>query len=61
MGKLITSAEAARRLGVTIARLRVLCRARRIKGARLIGRSWMLPEDFKVNPGARGPALGSRK
>ena len=61
MGKLISSSAAAVRLGVTVARLRVLCRERRIPGARLIGRSWMLPADFEVRPASRGPALGSKK
>ena len=60
MAKMISTAEAAKRLGVTIVRVQVLCKQRRIPGARLIGRTWMLPEKFKVTPGARGPALGSR-
>jgi hypothetical protein len=55
VGKLITSAEAAERQGVSQLRIQQLCRARRIPGARLIGRSWMLPPDFMVTPGTRGP------
>jgi excisionase family DNA binding protein len=61
MGKMIGIEEAAARLGVTRARVHILCKQRRIPGARLVGRLWMLPEDFKVTPATRGPALGSRK
>jgi len=55
MGKMIDSTAAAAQLGVSIQRARVLCRERRIKGARLIGRSWFVPADFSVTPGTRGP------
>ena len=34
---------------------------RRIKGARLVGRVWMIPEDFVITPGTRGPALTKRR
>ena len=62
MGKMITTAEAAERLGVSVVRVQTLCKQRRVPGARLVGgRTWMLPENFEVKPGARGPALGSRK
>lgn len=62
MGKMITTAEAAERLGVTVVRVQALCKQRRIPGARLVGgRTWMLPERFQITPGTRGPALGSRK
>jgi hypothetical protein len=44
------------RLGVTALRVQQLCRERRIKGARLVGRVWQIPEDFEVTPGSRGPA-----
>ena len=30
-------------------------------GARLVGRSWFVPEDFKVTPGTRGPKPKGRK
>jgi hypothetical protein len=56
MGKMIDSAQAAARLGVSTLRVQQLCRQRRIKGARLVGRVWMIPEEFEVTPGARGPA-----
>ena len=55
MGKMIDLAEAARRLGVDQSRVRVLCRQRRIPRARLVGRVWMIPDDFEVTPGTRGP------
>jgi hypothetical protein len=57
VGKLISADDGAARLGVTSRRFRVLCRERRIKGARFIGARWFVPENFVVSPGARGPAL----
>ena len=60
MPRSITAQDAAAKSGVTVQRLRVLCRERRIPGARLIGRQWFVPEDFEVTPGERGPALGLR-
>lgn len=61
MPKTITTAEAAAQLGVTPLRVQQLCRERRIKGARLVGRTWQIPEDFVITPRTRGPVLGSRK
>jgi excisionase family DNA binding protein len=58
---MISSKEAAKRMGVTISRIQALLRQRRIRGARLVGRTWMIPEDFEVTPGARGPAMGAKK
>jgi excisionase family DNA binding protein len=56
MAKMISLAEGAERLGLTVRRLQALCQQRRIPGARLIGgRAWLLPRDFKVTPGTRGP------
>jgi excisionase family DNA binding protein len=55
MGKMIDTTEAAERLGVSTLRVQQLCRQRRIKGARLTGRVWMIPEYFVVTPGTRGP------
>lgn len=55
MGKMISSREAADKLGLSIDRVQQFCRQRRIKGARLIGRSWFVPDDFTVARGARGP------
>lgn len=54
MGKTITTAQAAAQLEVTPLRVQQLCRQRRIKGARLVGRVWIIPEDFKVTPGIPG-------
>ncbi len=51
----ISTDEAAKRLGVTPDRVRMLCAQRRIKGARLVGRTWQIPEKFEVTPGTRGP------
>jgi hypothetical protein len=56
---MIGADEAAARLGVTVQRMRTLCRARRVPGAKLLGRNWFLPADFTVTPGKRGPKLGS--
>ncbi len=55
MSKMIDTADAAERLGLTRLRVQQLCQQRRIKGARLMGRVWMIPEDFSVTPGTRGP------
>ena len=54
----ISTADAARRLGVTQERVRQLCKQRRIPGARLVGRAWRLPIDFVIREGKRGPKLG---
>jgi hypothetical protein len=64
MGKLIPASDAAASLGMSSERLRVLCRERRISGARCIAGRWFVPDDVTlkaVAPRARGPALGSRK
>jgi hypothetical protein len=52
---MIDSAAAAARLGVNMQRIRALLGARRIPGARRLGRQWFVPEDFEVTPGTRGP------
>lgn len=51
----ITIAEAAEQRGLNERWLQRACKARRVPGARLIGRLWMLPDDFTVIPGKRGP------
>ena len=56
---MITIAEAAKQSGKSVHRLQVLCKQRRIPGARLVGRLWMLPERFTITPGSRGPKRGS--
>jgi excisionase family DNA binding protein len=55
MGKMISTAEAAVKLGVNLQRVRALLSQRRIPGARRIGRQWFVPENFSVTPGSRGP------
>lgn len=59
--KTLTTAEAALRLKVSQERVRVLCKQRRIPGARLVGRLWLLPAEFKVTPGSRGPKLKGKR
>ena len=54
---MITLKQAAAARGVSLRRLQTLCRWRRIPGARFIGRVWMVPPDFKVTPGHRGPKI----
>ena len=61
MRKTTDIATAAARLKISAERVRVLCRERRIPGARLVGRTWFVPEDAVVMPGRRGPALTSAK
>lgn len=56
---MITVAQAACWLGVTERRVQVLCKQRRIPGARLVGRTWRLPDRPTVTPGTRGPAFGA--
>jgi hypothetical protein len=55
MSKSITVDVAAVKLRVSPQRIRVLCRDRRIAGARLVGRTWLVPEDAKISPPKRGP------
>jgi excisionase family DNA binding protein len=59
--KLISTAEAAVKLGVTQRRVQVLCEQGRIKGARRIGRTWIVPATIRIEPADFGPALGSTK
>ena len=54
---MIPIAEAAKASGMNLRHLQQLCKARRVPGARLIGRMWMLPDGWTVTPGARGPKL----
>ncbi len=58
---MISTAEAAAKLGTTRQRVSLLCKQRRIPGARLVGgRVWQIPEDFVVTPGKRGPQPKSK-
>jgi excisionase family DNA binding protein len=58
---LISTGEAAIKLGVSKRRIQILCEQGRIKGARRIGRAWVVPATIRIEPADRGPALGSRK
>ncbi len=57
MPDMLPIAEAARARGINLRLLQRMCRARRVPGARLIGRLWFLPNDFSITPGKRGPKL----
>ena len=54
---MIPIAEAAAQRGICLRSLQTLCKNRRVPGAKLIGRLWMLPENFTITPGKRGPKL----
>ena len=54
---MIPIAEAAKARGMNLRQLQILCKTRRVPGARLIGRLWMLPEGWTVTPGTRGPKM----
>ena len=51
----LSSQEIAERLGVSRVRIQQLLRDGRIKGARRVGQSWIVPWPITVSPGARGP------
>ena len=55
--KLLNSKEASHELGVNTSRVVQLLLAGRIKGARKIGRDWVIPSPIKVRPGSRGPKM----
>lgn len=57
---MITIAEAAARLGISQRTLQILCKARRVPGAKLMGRLWYLPNDFTITPATRGPKASYR-
>jgi excisionase family DNA binding protein len=53
---MISIAQAATILGLSRQRVALLAKQRRIRGARLVGRTWRLPEALHVLPGrVRGP------
>ena len=54
---MIPIAVAARLRGMNLRQLQILCKNRRVPGAKLIGRLWMLPVDWTITPGKRGPKL----
>jgi excisionase family DNA binding protein len=47
---LISLPEAARRLGVSRQWILKLCHDHRIRGARKVGRGWVIPEGAKIEP-----------
>ncbi len=53
MGRLVTTREAADRLGFTPGRVRQLAQQGRIPGARRVGRDWLFEEPIEVLPPAR--------
>jgi hypothetical protein len=54
---LIPIADAAKARDMNLRHLQTLCKTRRVPGAKLIGRLWMLPDQFTIIPGKRGPKL----
>ena len=51
----LTADLAARELGISGARVRKLLSEGRIRGARKVGRDWVVPAPIEVVPAARGP------
>ena len=51
--KLITVKEAAYELALSAIRVRQLCQQGRVKGARKIGRDWVIPTPIEVAPVTR--------
>jgi Mg/Co/Ni transporter MgtE len=47
---LITVAEAAQELHLSVQRVRVLAQTGRLVGARKLGRDWLIPSPIVVNP-----------
>lgn len=56
---MIPIADAAKARGMNLRQLQILCKNRRVPGAKLIGRLWMLPERWTIIPGKRGPKIGA--
>jgi excisionase family DNA binding protein len=52
---MISLKSAAARLGISRRTLQDIVKARRIPGARLLNGRWLLPDDFTITPGTRGP------
>ena len=46
--------EAAKTLGITPVRVRVLCREGRVRGAFRVGRTWVIPHPVQAHRKARG-------
>ena len=64
-GKMMTVAEVADRLNLTVGRIRVLCREGRFAGAQKIGRDWGIPasalETYTPQPPGRQTRAQKRK
>ena len=58
--KNVTVEEAARRLGLSVRRVRRLCAEGRVEGATRLGRDWIIPTPVQVSPGSRGPKGAAR-
>ncbi|MGH8469366.1 MAG: helix-turn-helix domain-containing protein [Gammaproteobacteria bacterium] len=56
MDNLLTVPEAAQRLGVTRQWVLALCAQGRVRGAKKIGRQWLIPAGAKVDPPPPKPA-----
>lgn len=52
--KCISAREYAEMQGVNYQYVRVLCRQRKIKGAKFVGREWQIPEDAVYPAQKRG-------
>jgi len=51
----VTTTEAAEKLGLSPGHVRQLCADGTVKGAQLLGKTWMVPASFKWTPKKRGP------
>ena len=56
MKTFISSKEASERLGISRRRIQQLLSEGRIRGARLVGHSWIIPTPIKLVRGKRGPS-----
>lgn len=59
----VSAAKAAKKLGITSRRLRVLASQGRVAGAQFVEKQgWRFPKnDISISPGARGPQLSFKK
>lgn len=51
--EMISVRQAANKLGISVERMRVLCRDGRVKGAQMVGKVWILPAEPKVSAAGR--------
>jgi excisionase family DNA binding protein len=52
---MLSTADAAARLGISQRRLQALLKEGRVKGAERVGRAWLIPDNPQVIGGSRGP------